>query len=389
MAQTKFLIVGGTWDLDGGKPSGFVSKMCNAIRKYRHDDAILMYNGGDYNKLKDIINLADMYDTVFWLANVDNSLPKICNVKEINPKAMLISSKNNLGGKYTFQDILQRSFKSKSNLMIEFTNGENNKFKMRVFDPLGILYYNGENIDEMTLKILTRLDIISKITKQSTTSDEENSGALAWFFNQFKQEMHHENENPIPSKNAEFLEVVKNYASIFAGAMAHNDKILIERFLGNASLRCPKGFPSFRDKDYIFVSRRNVNKAFIGPEDFVPVRLKDNKLFYCGNYKPSVDTPIQVRLYEMFPNINYMIHGHVYVNDAPYTQNPLPCGAVEEVDEIANIIAKRFDNDFNKDFYAINLIGHGCILMADTPDKLTANLNFTARPQPEVIAGVS
>lgn len=42
-------------------------------------------------------------------------------------------------------------------------------------------------------------------------------------------------------------------------------------------------------------------------EHFVPTYLSEYKVYYCGENKPSVDTPIQLRLYEKLPNINYMI----------------------------------------------------------------------------------
>ena len=48
----------------------------------------------------------------------------------------------------------------------------------------------------------------------------------------------------------------------------------------------------------IFVSKRNVDKQFITLSNFVPVYMQEDKLMYCGDEKPSVDTPVQVRLYE-------------------------------------------------------------------------------------------
>lgn len=42
--------------------------------------------------------------------------------------------------------------------------------------------------------------------------------------------------------------------------------------------------------------------------------LEGQLLYYCGDDKPSVNTPIQVRLYEALPNIKYMIHSHCGIN---------------------------------------------------------------------------
>ena len=196
----------------------------------------------------------------------------------------------------------------------------------------------------------------------------------------FKEEMYKSDINPeIPIKK-EFLSIVRDYAYKFTEASFHVTDV--KRFLGNASFRCPKGFPSFREGKYIFVSKRNVNKEFIGIDEFVPVYLENGQIYYCGNSKPSVDTPIQVRMYKLLPNINYMIHSHCYIEGAPFTKKALPCGAVEEVDELKELIKDYYDNDFNRDFYLINLIGHGSIMMSKNPEQLK-DINVVGRPLPE------
>lgn len=75
-------------------------KVIDEFRKYL--DNADFYNGGNYNELNKILEMTINYDTVFWWINVANGLPKIRNVKEINYKMMLISSKINDNNKYTF-----------------------------------------------------------------------------------------------------------------------------------------------------------------------------------------------------------------------------------------------------------------------------------------------
>lgn len=75
-------------------------KVIDEFRKYL--DNADFYNEGNYNELNKILEMTINYDTVFWWANVANGLPKIRNVKEINYKMMLISSKINDNNKYTF-----------------------------------------------------------------------------------------------------------------------------------------------------------------------------------------------------------------------------------------------------------------------------------------------
>ena len=371
--NSRILFVGGNWDLNGGKKSKIVEEFAKFLPN------VTVYNGGNFNDLNDILESCVNYDIVLWWANVSNDLPKIRNVKDINYKVMLVSSKRNVEGKYSFQDLLQRSFSLKSNLTIEFSMVDN-KYYMRLFDPLGNMWYEGFSIKLCSKILIERLNFIRSITRESTVSNEENVGALAWFFNMFKDEMYESNDNPFVPIKEEFLEIVRNYAYKFAEATFETKEV--KRFLGNASFRCPKGFPSFRDSKYIFVSKRNVNKEFIGIKEFVPVYLEDGKLFYCGDNKPSVDSPIQVRLYSLLPNINYMIHSHCYIENAPYTNVVLPCGALEEVDEIKNVIKKYYDNDYNKDFYVVNLLGHGSIMMSNKPSQLK-NIRMVGRKLPE------
>lgn len=371
--KNKILFVGGNWDLNGGKKS----KIVNEFVKYLPN--VTVFNGGNYNDLNGILESYINYDVIIWWANVPNDLPKIRNVKDINYKAMLVSSKRNVDNKYSFQDLLQRSFVLKSNLTIEFTQ-KNNVYNMRLFDPLGNIWYEGTNIKECSCELINRLDFIKSITRESTVSSSDNIGALAWFFDMFKEEIYKSDSNPTVPVKKVFLELVREYASKFAEATFETKDV--KRFLGNASFRCPKGFPSFREGKYIFVSKRNVNKEFIGIDEFVSVYLENGKVYYCGENKPSVDTPIQVRLYDLLPNINYMIHSHCYIDGAPFTQKSLPCGAIEEVGEILELLRNEYDNDLNKDFYLINLVGHGSIMMSKNPEQLM-NIEMVGRKLPE------
>ena len=64
-----------------------------------------------------------------------------------------------------------------------------------------------------------------------------------------------------------------------------------------------------------------------------------------------MDTPVQVRLYKTIPHINYIVHGHVYVKGAPFTKEAIPCGALEEVDEIMELIYNS--NSSNEEMISI------------------------------------
>lgn len=354
--MNKILFVGGNWDLFDGKKSKIVELFANELPNAD------VFNGGNYNKLNEILNSCINYDIVLWWANVPNDLTKIRNVKEINYKAMLVSSKRN-NGEYSFEDLLQRSLELKANLTIEFSKVQD-IYSMRLFDPLGNLWYEGTSINDCAQSMMDRLSFLQTITREPTIHSEETIENLNFDF----------------SYNKKFLSIVRDYANIFAKAIFNTTDV--KRFLGNCSFRCPKGFPSFRYGDYIFVSRRNVNKEFISEDDFVPVYMKDGKIYYIGNNKPSVDTPIQIRLYQNLKNINFMIHSHCYIKDAPFTNKSIPCGAIEEVQEIFDAIKKYYDNDFSRDFYVFNLIGHGSIMMSSCPRQIE-HLGIIGRELPE------
>ena len=181
----------------------------------------------------------------------------------------------------------------------------------------------------------------------------------------------------VPNDKA-FFDIVKRSAKIF-------DKLMHQpanpsRFLGNASFRCQRGFPSFRgSNELIYVSRRNIDKKFISKDTFVPVDIRHNgfKPNYYGVHKPSVDTPIQIGLYRLFPNVNYMIHGHAYADNAPFTDRVIPCGAIEEISEISRIFTT-----VDKTNFVVNLLGHGSIVFAKDVNFFY-EVTYSARPFPE------
>jgi hypothetical protein len=153
------------------------------------------------------------------------------------------------------------------------------------------------------------------------------------------------------------------------------------RYFGNCSTRC-------QSLSYlILVSKRNINKTFLTADDLVPVMLNVLGHTICfDNDKPSVDTPIQVRLYDIFPRHNFYIHGHAYVEDAPSTKEYYPCGDVREVESIHKLIMTHPKLD--ADAGVMNLRNHGFFLYADslTNLQLLANsIKFTAKPLNEAI----
>ena len=348
------LIVGSTFDDNGGKPSSVVNKIMTALLEENFD--IKLYNGGSFDQIESILDECKYFDYILWWANVPNDKPKLRNVKEINPRAMLVTSKRNDDSKYSFAELINRALGAKANLCVQFSKVYDNMFTVMLFDPLGNSWYAGDSVTKLCHAMAVRLRYLRSITRQGC--------------------VHAEGKVEVPDE-PEFFDLVRSYADTFHELIKPDSTVT--RFLGNSSFRCQRGFPSFRKDDYIYVSRRNVDKRYIDREAFVPVKLEeDTTLYYYGDSKPSVDTPIQVRLYQLLPNINYMIHAHVYISGAPFTKSMVPCGGLEEVEEVMNAIGE----DTEEDFYAINLIGHGCIVMAKNVEQLKC-LHYISRQMPE------
>ena len=378
----KILFVGGTFDKCGGKESGIIRKITEHIKSNFHKyENMNVINGGNMEQLMFIGNDIKNIDILFWFPNIDNSENKILNhLKTINPKLYLIQSKVN-NGRYSVVDLIARALKSKANLLVEINQNiqtENDKlgyipnlkkeetskeFLLTIHDPLANIYYEGTDYKDFTNAMIERLDEIRIMTRKGSKSIGEKD------------------INKVPNEK-EFFNIVSSYGNKFH-ELTH--AINQERYLGNCSFRtydfrCTFGFPSFKDKEgVIYVSKRNVDKRDISSKIFVPVVNNKDKIEYLGENPPSVDTPIQVELYKYFKNINYMIHSHVYIKDAKFTNKIIPCGSLEEIKEIVDL----YKNDLLENFYAINLKGHGSIVMSNNTEKLK-KIKYVTRNFPEI-----
>jgi hypothetical protein len=274
--------------------------------------------------------------------------------------------------------LISRALAIKANLTIEFSKQED-KFNMMLFDPLGNVFYDGFEVSEMCNKLLIRVDQLMHFTRVPSVQDTEN-------------------EAPSIFGDSEFFKFARNCADIFHNLIRPTKGT--ERFLGNMSFRCQNGFPSFRGENgIIYVSRRNVDKSEINAASFVPTYLDENmNTKYFGENKPSVDTPVQLRLYKLFPWANYMLHAHCYVDTFRmpetvmlHTENPIPCGALEEVNEISKLASEyTFKYSLTPRLLAINLKGHGCLLIAKDVEifkELQKHKDncFVQRPMPELV----
>lgn len=343
------VFVCGTFDAAGGKPSsiaqelfaGFTAKaLCPGLEEF---DCTFM-NGGSLADLEHAAHKAASAHVVIWLANVPNDHPKNCvrSIKVINPTCVLVTSKRSVEKGYSIPAVVQHALELHSNLVILFTaipSQAKGRYRAQLIDPLGNLFWDGTSMTEfhelgavLNLRVSYLLSIRRMGTVKAIGSCPET-----------------------PPQEEEFIKYVRSAAHKFAELIPSPEAI--NRFVGNASFRCSHGFPAVKEDRAIYVSRRNVNKQDITMSDFVPIIGEaDGKLLYCGDHKPSVDAPIQVRIFELYPNIRYMIHGHVYIKEAPTTETVLPCGALLE----ANEVWEHFPEP-DQEAFVLNLRGHGFI----------------------------
>lgn len=351
------VFVGGDFDQENGRKSSYIDKLFIILKdlfdlKLKDKDYnIEIYNGGNLKTLEDITNRISSINILIWFPNINNSFSKFINLfKEKNKSLLLIRSKFNNNKKYSIHDLVAKALHTKSNLLVEFSKIDN-KINSSIIDPLGNEFYNGFEIDCMAKELVERTLFLYSLKRVNSIKLDAK-------------------KFEVPLKE-DFFKIVENYGKTFHKLIHAANQ---SRYLGNCSFRCEKGFSSFKQNDIIFMSKRNLDKRNINVDSFVPVK-KDFKdiVEYYNEFKPSVDTPIQLLLYNKFKNINYILHSHVYIEKAPFTSKKIPCGAIEEYEEIVSLF-----NDFNNDYYIINLKGHGSIIMVKNVEQLN-NIKYYQR----------
>ena len=344
------LFVGGDFS-ETPKASGYVKKLVEEM-----NIPMTVYNGGLFSGIEEIMNTVHEYDVVYWFANIPNTFVKgVGEIKERNPHCILITSKNNYDKTYTINGLTSKMLSVKANLQLVFTK-DNGKFQATIIDPLRNAFCQNEEDIKVVAKILK--DRVAKL-KAYTREGTIRLG----------------DKREVPD-DQEFFDIVQGYANTFH-ELIHAENT--DRFLGNLSFRCEKGFPSFKKGKQIFVSRRNVDKRDISVSGMVEVEFNQNQIGYYGDTKPSVDTPVQACLYNFYKNMRYMIHSHTYILGAPFTKDVIPCGALEEVGAILLMFRSR-----NYSMIKVNLTGHGSIVMSNNLDDLK-NIKYIGRPIPEFV----
>ena len=326
----KLTIIGGTKN----RKSSVIDKIYNSFIETNSFKYIELHNGKIIPK--DISNS----NLTIWMPDIANEEPKHYPVKKQG--SVLICSKV-IHNDRTRIDAITRIFRMHGNAVIAIRKIINNSFEFELIDALGNTWCRTIDI----LELVHTINSLYKWTKESVRKSLKHNELPDNVFNgvDYKE-----------------LQIFMNINQLIALKVAEGCG---NRFFGNYSTRCTKLFPSTRrNKNYFFFSPRNTDKRFVTIKDLV---LTDNQYYY-GNRKPSVDTPVQIELYQQMPKINWIIHGHAYIKNAPITEKYLPCGDMREVVEVHRVIRKINTN-------RINLKNHGFLLIGKNVEDMQNHLD--------------
>jgi ribulose-5-phosphate 4-epimerase/fuculose-1-phosphate aldolase len=336
--MNNIMLVGGTFgDRDenkAGKKSSVVTKLsvlfnCSTI------------NGGNISRLREFnFNKLKPNTLLIWMPNISNDVEKILpKIKKEAPHILLMISKRPDTVGFTRNDMIGKMLKAHAGLGL-IIHKKNNQFSFELLDPLGNTFANTSSLSTLASNISARYRYLSQAVRLPSLK------------------LHHFDIFDIPKSFISTVQIIGKELNKHASAVNPN------RLFGNASTRCGFGFPAVRHfKNRIFVTRRNIEKSSIISNNFVQALLSTDgkEVLYTGDHKPSVDTPIQLKLFEKYPHIKYMMHGHCYTDiNAPMTKHYIPCGDLREVADVIEAVKDPSDQ------MTVNLRGHGFLMMGTT-----------------------
>lgn len=321
----RILIVGGTWDEDGGRASGLVAKLADEFR------LVKLLNGGNINDLPTDVRA---FDLTVWMPNISNGEAKAYPRKKRG--GVLVCSKV-MRPAYTKADSVSRIFAMHANAVIEVRRAAGGgKFVLGLRDAMANWWASpSTNLAGLASGVMDHY----WWTKGSIRVGSQ------------REDHRDEDVQRLMALTAQVADRVENSIG--------------ERYFGNVSTRCQAMFPGARLGKRVLISPRNTDKRRLEAEDMVMVDIAcpGNAVHYYGSRKPSVDTPVQLWVYRGFHEVNFMIHGHAKVKGAPTTKHYFPCGDMREAYEVSEMIETGLAH---RHCGAINLRNHGFMLYSKT-----------------------
>ena len=159
------LFVAGSYDNFGGKKSGLAQKFYGVLKNYYNN--VDFYNGGNINQLNQFAQSAQKYQIIIWWAKYDFKNIEVINIKNINPRCMLVCSKNNTNGDLSYSQIIQHTLSKKGNLCFVFKKC-GDKFGFDIFDPLGNILYDGTDICEAGDIMFRRIEFLKQLNRKQS-----------------------------------------------------------------------------------------------------------------------------------------------------------------------------------------------------------------------------
>ena len=355
----KIMFVGGTFGKERGIPSGIAVKFIQALTKMENSGFFTLRNGGRYDELNGLLDMAENHDVVFWWPKIEEGMPEIPNVKERAPHVVLVTLQQDDNDEYSFETLMAQSADKKASLTFKFkrniTTTTNHFFHISVFDAHGCVWYEGDDVQSALHMSLIRLQfLVDTAINKLYWSDVSAKSVMALY------------DEWLKNNASQFTDVITDYAARF-------EKY---QFLGCASMR-----PQIYGSGYVFVTEHDVDEKSFSSNSFVPVYSDKVKLYCCGDRKPANGASTELVLYNLLPNINYMIYSCCYIEDAPFVTPCMPIGAAGMADEICDTLARE-NASLDCGLYMINLNGRGSLVMSKDVEGLK-NIPYYERVIPE------
>lgn len=363
MKNLTVLFVGGSWDSEEGMSSRYMSTISEFLVK-KITGHVDVYNGGNIERLKDIVKDCANYDVIFWFPNIPPDLKSVIkNPKLHNRDCVLINYRRNDNDKLSFDNLISIALSSRADLSCEVYKDSDGCYNMRVFDNCGVVISGfTTNIGKSMTDLVSRIYNLQSVQYSRLFKVEEDHAVIHDQLLQIRDA--YQDFNEVLSKKVDNPHIKRSLAEIAIKGVASD------------------GSPS---NDIVYVNASHVKlEAIENLEEqiFVTTRLVSHKINYYGTQglSPCFNCSTYCRLLNQLPNIDYLIYSPLYVEDAPFTEKILPLGCLQSVKEIM-----RFVDVESKEF-ALNLLGRGSIIFLSDISKLDSyHDKMKVRKLPELI----
>lgn len=205
----RFLIVGGTFNAEGGRASGYISKLTAALSATLPNARVSLVNGGTYEALVAEIEAVGAVTHLAWFADVPNDYPKLLPIlKKRYPAMVLVASKNNRKGLYTRDALYKRMHAARNELLVEFADGPDGRLVASVLTAGATVALESspsvEIVAACLVSELTRFQsLVLPLSKRAYVTEDSESFV--------SRDFAHETEIPLAGHVGAFGTVRKNH----------------------------------------------------------------------------------------------------------------------------------------------------------------------------------